>query len=427
MKVFILLLIGIIFIVLNLMKLYIYKRFIRHSLLVRKWAFTKWIFIALLLLLAIGEISMFAVRDVHFSPSGFLLIGSCVIFTYCLFMACLCVDCVRILVRNGAPKSCCNQTQKVCLDSINPSQNALSASPKLQSASNTSPLTPRRKFLQGMIDTSIALLFVCFSVQGFKNALTIPPVKEVRIKLAGLKKPKRIAMITDVHIGKTLGYAFLADVVAKINALKPDVVVIVGDLIDDKIENIKADLEPLKSLQSTEGVYYVAGNHEYYHGVEPILAHLQTLNLNILHNKHIELADLNLAGVSDLSAARFGYEEPNLAAAKAGLNTQKPNVLLVHQPKFVRQNDVSDFDLVLCGHTHAGQVFPLSFFVWLEQHYVHGLYKLPQHTQSTHTSQNIESKPRQTQLYVSSGVGFWGPAIRFLAPSEIVLLKLEGE
>ena len=75
----------------------------------------------------------------------------------------------------------------------------------------------------------------------------------------------------------------------------------------------------------------------------------------------------------------------------------------------MRHNDVSDFDLVLCGHTHAGQVFPLSIFVWLDQHYVHGLYQ-------------VDSK---TQLYVSSGVGFWGPAMRFLAPSEIVNLKLK--
>lgn len=163
-------------------------------------------------------------------------------------------------------------------------------------------------------------------------------------------------------------------------------------------------------------MYYVAGNHEYYHGLDPILAHLKTLNVRILHNTHIELDELNLAGVSDLAGLRFNYLPPDIESAKKDLNLLKPSVLLAHQPKFVRSNDVSEFDLVLCGHTHAGQVFPLSFFVWLDQKYIHGLYNVP--------SKMPKNLP--TQLYVSSGVGFWGPAVRFLAQNEIVLLELEG-
>lgn len=270
----------------------------------------------------------------------------------------------------------------------------------------------RREFFNKMCDFAIAILFVIFSFKSFINALSVPPIREVRLKAMNLQRKFTIAMISDVHVGKTLGRDFLAKVVEQINALKADIVVIVGDLVDDKIHLIKDDLEPLKDLQSTEGVFYVAGNHEYYHGVDSILEHIATLNIQILHNKNIELENVNLAGVSDLAGLQFKHLEPDLNEAREGLNPNKPSILLAHQPKFVRLNDVSDFDVVLCGHTHAGQVFPLSILVWLDQHYVHGLY--------------TPYKDKKTQLYVSSGVGFWGPAIRFLAPSEIVHITLEA-
>lgn len=315
----------------------------------------------------------------------------------------------------------------------------------------------RRVALKTLYDSFIALLFGAFTFQNFYTALRIPPIRKVSINLANLQTPKTIAMVTDVHIGKALGGAFLRKIVEKINGLNADIVVIVGDLVDDKIENVKKDLESLQNLQSKEGVYYVAGNHEYYHGIESILAHLQTLNLTILHNTSIELEGFTLAGVSDLAGEHFGILQPDLESAKQNLNLQKPSILLTHQPKFVRKYDVSDFDLVLCGHTHAGQVFPLSVLVWLDQRYIHGLYTLPKNAQaSIADSKIIESKKSQTlsaqnnttthkntrntesnaldsnknstqkitQLYVSSGAGFWGPAIRFLAPSEIVYIEL---
>lgn len=106
----------------------------------------------------------------------------------------------------------------------------------------------------------------------------------------------------------------------------------------------------------------MAGNHEYHHGIDDILSYLYTLNLAILHNTNVELEDLNLAGVSDLTGLRFNYLKPDLESAKKNINLHKPIILLAYQSKFVHLNDVSDFDLVLSGHTHVRQVFPLSFF-----------------------------------------------------------------
>lgn len=397
--------VGIVFVVLNAMKVYVYMRFFRHSVLLPRW-----LGIAILVFLALGEIALLVFKDVQFSHWQYFAISSCLVLTLTLFMACVAVDMI------GLGVNLYGKIQSV--DSKKTSPVSLE-----QNDTNTS----RRTFLSKCKDYGVAGLFLLFSFTGFYAALALPPIREFRVKIPHLKTKKSIAMISDVHIGKNLGRAFLEGIVEKINALEADIVVIVGDLADDKIEYIKDDLEPLKWLKSKEGVYYVAGNHEYYHGLDSIVEHLHTLNLNILHNANIELEELNIAGVSDLAGVRFKHLEPDLESAKKGLNPNKPSILLSHQPKFIYENDVSDFDLVLCGHTHAGQVFPLSLLVWLDQHYVYGLYDI--------THKDIESKkvikdsmrfkPCQTQLYVSSGVGFWGPAIRFLAPSEIVLFRLE--
>lgn len=405
--------VGIVFVVLNAMKVYVYMRFFRHSVLLPRW-----LGIAILVFLALGEIALLVFKDVQFSHWQYFAISSCLVLTLTLFMACVAVDMIRLGV---------NLSLRFYSKIQNVESKQTSPLATRQDLEQNDINTSRRTFLSKCKDYAVAGLFLLFSFTGFYAALALPPIREVRVKIPHLKTKKSIAMISDVHIGKNLGRAFLEGIVEKINALEADIVVIVGDLADDKIEYIKDDLEPLKWLKSKEGVYYVAGNHEYYHGVDSIVEHLHTLNLNILHNANIELEELNIAGVSDLAGVRFKNLEPDLESAKKGLNPQKPSILLSHQPKFVYENDVSDFDLVLCGHTHAGQVFPLSLFVWLDQHYVYGLYDI--------THKDVESKkvikdsmrfkPRQTQLYVSSGVGFWGPAIRFLAPSEIVLFRLE--
>ncbi|WP_394954014.1 metallophosphoesterase [uncultured Helicobacter sp.] len=376
------LVVGVIFIVLALMKVYAYYRFLCHSFVFRNHRIT---LVFLLCALYAGELAFFFLaKDRGFDHHTYIALGSCVIVSYGLFLACIIGDVSRSVGRATLRGAMARFDLEV-LDS------------------------QRRRFLKIVLDLGILALFVFFSTKSIKNALAIPKVREVEVELEGLETPKNIAMISDVHIGKMIQSEFVQGMVDTINALNADVVVIVGDLVDENIAFVKEFLRPLNELRSREGVYYVSGNHEYYHGIESISAFLKTLNLKVLENENIELESFNLAGVNDLAGLRFGILPPDLRGAQSGLNPQKPSILLAHQPKFVRQNDVSAFDLVLCGHTHAGQVFPLSIFVWLDQHYIHGLYKL-------------DSK---TQLYVSSGVGFWGPAMRFLAPSEIVNLKLK--
>lgn len=268
----------------------------------------------------------------------------------------------------------------------------------------------RREFIKICFDITFVIIFVSYTLKGFFTALKPPVLKQTNIKIKGLKNPLKIAMISDIHIGEFLQKEFLEQVVNQINISKPDLVVIVGDLIDFSSDKIGDFLDPLKNLKSKYGTFYVPGNHEYYHGIVGILNKISELGIEILANTNTSLDDINLAGVLDVAGYRFGYLEPDLDKALQDIDNTKPTILLSHQPKFINYMK-KNVDLVLCGHTHAGQIFPFSLLVLLDQPYLYGLYR--------HND--------KMQVYVSSGAGFWGPPIRIFAPSEVAILNLYGE
>ena len=268
----------------------------------------------------------------------------------------------------------------------------------------------RRKFIKFCFDVTFVIFVVASFLKGIFNALTPPKIRQISIKIKNLQSDLKVAMITDVHIGEFLQKDFVAELVKEINLARPDLVVIVGDLVDMRAELIGDFLDPLKNLKSTYGTFYVPGNHEYYHGVDGILEKIRALGIRILGNKNEKIAGINLAGVYDLAGIRFKNLEPNLDEALAGCDPDLPTILLSHQPKFIKTMQ-KDVDLVLCGHTHAGQIFPFSILVLLDQGFLHGLYKIND----------------KMQAYVSSGAGFWGPPVRIFAPSEIAILNLSKE
>lgn len=268
----------------------------------------------------------------------------------------------------------------------------------------------RRKFLKICFDVSFVIIFASFFLKGLFTALTPPKLNFTKIKLKNLHSPLRIAMISDVHIGEFLQKDFLARLVSNINSVNPDMLVIVGDMIDFDASHIGDILEPLQEIRARYGIFYVPGNHEYYHGIEPIMEKISATGVQILGNKNVELDEINIAGVYDLAGIRFGKFLPDLNSALSGANPQKPVVLLAHQPKFIKTMSKS-VDLVLCGHTHGGQIFPFHLLVKFDQGFLRGLYQIND----------------KMQAYVSPGAGFWGPPVRIFAPNEIAILDLIGE
>ncbi|WP_024955068.1 metallophosphoesterase [Sulfurospirillum arcachonense] len=267
----------------------------------------------------------------------------------------------------------------------------------------------RRLMLKTILDVTMLILAFSYMLRGFINGFKKPIIKEVEVKIKGLKKELNIVQISDVHIGKSLGKEFFDSIVKPINTLDADIVVITGDLVDLHVSQIGDKLESLKDIKARYGVYFVSGNHEYFHGVEAICEHLKSLHVKVLENESLVINNqINLAGITDLMGRRLDLLQPDLQKALLQVNPDLPTVLLAHQPKITKELKNEKIDLILSGHTHGGQIFPFGLLVLLDQPYLAGLY---QHSE-------------KTQIFVNAGAGYWGPPIRILAPSEIVKLKL---
>ena len=224
-----------------------------------------------------------------------------------------------------------------------------------------------------------------------------------------------IVQLSDVHVGGTIKKDFIEEMVARTNALNPDVIALTGDFVDGSVANLANDISPLGKLRATHGVYFVTGNHEYYAGADAWCAHLTSLGIRVLRNERVTIekngAAFDLAGVDDHSAAgHTPGHGMDLAKAVEGRDPSRALVLLAHQPRQVHVAKKHGVDLQLSGHTHGGQVWPWHYIVSIQQGgLLAGRYDLG-----------------ATQLYVSRGAGYWGPPVRVGAPPEITRVILRA-
>lgn len=245
-----------------------------------------------------------------------------------------------------------------------------------------------------------------------------PAIKRLEVKLAGLNRDfdgLRVVQLSDVHIGETLGRDFAEEVTARVNALKPDVIAVTGDLIDGSVTKLKSEVAPLAGLRARHGVFYVTGNHEYYHGGTSWEAEARRLGFTVLHNEHRVLeqgsAKLVIGGVTDVEGARFSEQHvPRVDLAFAQAPADAPRILLAHQPRFAKRAAAEKVALMLSGHTHGGQMFPFMFFVRLQQPVIGGLHVID-----------------GVRTYTSNGTGYWGPPLRLGPRGEITELTLRCE
>ena len=264
----------------------------------------------------------------------------------------------------------------------------------------------RRRAIKVLFDMTMLIAAASYLWRGFIQGTRLPEIHDVIVRIRDFPfNGFTIVQLTDIHIGRTIKRDFLEEVVARTNAVKPDMVVITGDLFDLPPERISHDLEPLSKIEAP--AFFVTGNHEYFHGVESILKKVESLGIKALANKSIvfgnDKGSFNLVGLNDLTGERFGIRPPDAEAAYDGIDQSKPTIVLSHQPKSLSLVEGKRCDLMLSGHTHGGQIFPFGLLVMLDQPYLQGLH---------------EYRPGQ-QIFVSRGTGYWGPPLRVLAPSEI--------
>ncbi len=234
----------------------------------------------------------------------------------------------------------------------------------------------------GLFAAALSLAaFGCFS------ALRVPPVTPKEIVVPGLPAAwdgLTVAHLSDLHVSKTFPASWLAEVVRKVNAAKPDLVVITGDIFDGDPKQSIDELRPLRDLRAPLGVHACLGNHEYYADLRrwgPLLAELGP---RILQNEHIVLrrngAELILAGVTDSAAAAYRLPPPDIGKALRGASPELPLLLLAHRPALadqVRRLSRPGATLQLSGHTHAGQIIGLAEIIkYLNKGYLNGLYAL---------------------------------------------------
>ncbi|TRY89492.1 hypothetical protein DNTS_016065 [Danionella cerebrum] len=273
--------------------------------------------------------------------------------------------------------------------------------------------------------TVLALLVTAIlAVYGLVNAAQPPRVVEVEIPVEKLPESLnglKLVLLSDIHLGPTVGRSKLQHVVTMVNELDPDVVVIVGDLTDSQVSRLRSAAEPLGQMKPRLGSFFATGNHDYYTAdIEGWFEFLHTMGIESLHNNHAKVFRpeqagdwICLAGIDDLEARMLRYPGHGMDVEKAlsGCSAESPIILLAHQPQAAKQalQQRPDISLVLSGHTHAGQLFPLTILAFLMNPFFCGLYRVSEHS----------------MVYVTPGTVYYGIPMRIFSHSEITNIILK--
>jgi len=254
-------------------------------------------------------------------------------------------------------------------------------------------------------------LSVVALIQGTRN----PVIREQTIVLPGLPRERdglRLVFISDMHLGTQIGRDWLNQLVEQITLLKPDLIAIGGDLVDHDAERVQAMTPELRRLRAPLGVWAVLGNHDVYSGPDQSSGIMEAAGFHVLHDESIVVATgLRIAGVDDLGVR--GRAESVEPVVRKTLNQTRRGlegcVFLSHTPISMTAAAEAGAGLMLCGHTHGGQIWPFNYLVKMRFPTIAGLYDFG-----------------DMKLIVSRGAGTWGPRMRLWRPGEIWLVTLRA-
>jgi len=254
-----------------------------------------------------------------------------------------------------------------------------------------------------MIAFAITAVTVLYS---FYNGRKAPLVREITIPSSKIQHPSEgftVTQLSDVHLGMTVPKKWLQKIVKKTNELNSDLIVITGDLIDDKFNNIKDFIPVLKELKAPMGKFTIIGNHEIYSGLKDYHQFVEQSGLTLLRNQKVTISkELEVYGVDDVTVEKYLGTPINLEEILKDTDPNRFSLLLFHQPVRFSQSVDLGVDLQLSGHTHNGQIPPLEWIILFYFRYSKGLYK-----------------KQDAHIYTSPGTGVWGPPMRFLTKNEI--------
>lgn len=219
----------------------------------------------------------------------------------------------------------------------------------------------------------------------------------------------KIILLSDLHLGRELGYKYSEGLVKLVNQQEPDLVLIAGDIVDEKIEYVEDEnsLMPLKRINAPLGVVGIFGNHDYFDKPNKLKVLLEENKVKILTDETKWINEkLKITGLRD-----YHIEPGTQALEKLSVDNQKYySILLDHQPRRIDEAAQAGYDLYLAGHTHTGQLFPNRLITRKMYKLDYGLKKIDDFT-----------------AVVSNGYGFWGPAVRTEVRPEIVVINICGQ
>ena len=279
--------------------------------------------------------------------------------------------------------------------------------------------------LLGLPDRAAALLLVAvwapLAVWSIVNAHRLV-VRRIALSSPKLDRPVRLVQVSDIHVGSR-GAGFLPRVVRRVNALDPDAVLVTGDLID--LMKLPEDaLDAIGALSAP--AFFAIGNHERYIGSDAVCARLESLGVTVLRNARTEWEGMRIIGIDDAEARdqvarlvgglRIDASHRNTHRNTHGnihgnthgdLHRNPFTILMYHRPDGAEDAARSGVDLMLCGHTHNGQIVPFNRIVkrWFPR--IAGRYDVG-----------------AMVLYVSPGTGTWGPTMRLGSSNEITVFEL---
>ncbi|MBN2725455.1 MAG: metallophosphoesterase [Deltaproteobacteria bacterium] len=265
----------------------------------------------------------------------------------------------------------------------------------------------RRAILAGGIISAVS---TAFFIRGIFNARDNYRIKRVIIHVSGLKNSFTAAQITDIHAGWFFGKKKIRELRNVISDLNADLIFFTGDQLHGSHKDFVYQLrDGLEGISSRYGVYQVSGNHDHRLGKEILFSELRKIGITSLDNEVKTLSikgdKIQIAGIDDI------FYKGNIETVLSRLEPSIPSILLSHRPEILDHPDVNNFDAVLAGHTHGGQICIAGKCASdYDSGYRYGIYKRG-----------------KTTMFISSGAGVTGPPLRFGSKPEIALITFTGE
>jgi len=261
----------------------------------------------------------------------------------------------------------------------------------------------------GKVNAVTILIALIASGIAVYEGMKVPPVKNITLSSPKITSEKKIVLMPDIHINRVISEDKLNKLIAQANDQQADLILLLGDIVDDAPERIAPLVQNLQKLKAKKGVYAVAGNHEAYIGYQQATKALIDIGIPVFINQGVSIEDdLFLGGIPDTTSLRMSKMGYDLTQTFQGANQKQYKILMSHTPTHFNE---APFDLEVSGHTHGGQIVPFYPLIYFFHRYVAGLYNM-----------NAD-----TQIYVSRGAGQWGPQMRLFAPSEMTVITLKPQ